>query len=88
METLTDSVETRVMEGETVKNYKDIVGKGSISELLSFFTEEENLDFTRRWVGLLLAELLDGSEQNRERLLKTEKRQLYVSRLALNEQFC
>lgn len=76
------------MESETVKNYKDTVGKGSISELLSFFTEEENLDFTRRWAGLLLAELLDGSEQNRERLLKTEKRQLYVSRLALNEHFC
>lgn len=76
METLTDRVETRVMESDTVKNYKDTVGEGSILELFSFFTEEENLDFTRRWVGLLLAELLDGSEQNRKRLLRTEKKQL------------
>jgi len=88
LETLTDRVETRVMESDTVKNYKDTVGEGSISELFSFFTEEENLDFTRRWVGLLLAELLDGSEKNRKRLLKTEKKQLYVSRPASNEQFC
>jgi len=64
------------MESDTVKNYKDTVGEGSILELFSFFTEEENLDFTRRWVGLLLAELLDGSEQNRKRLLRTEKKQL------------
>ncbi|CUS14510.1 unnamed protein product [Tuber aestivum] len=76
LETLTDRVEARVMESDTVKDYKDTVGEGSISGLLSFFTEEENLDFTRRWVGLLLVELLDGSELNRERLLKTEKKQL------------
>ena len=88
METLTDRVETRVMESDTVKNYKDTVGEGSILELFSFFTEEENLDFTRRWVGLLLAELLDGSEQNRKRLLRIEKKQLYVSRLASNGYFC
>jgi len=76
------------MESDTVKNYKDTVGEGSILELFSFFTEEENLDFTRRWVGLLLAELLDGSEQNRKRLLRIEKKQLYVSRLASNGYFC
>jgi hypothetical protein len=70
------------MTGDSLEVYKNSIG-GLLEELLVFFVDEERVELTRRWAGLLLVELLGGSRRNRERVLSIENSKLYVSPLSL-----
>jgi hypothetical protein len=76
LETLKDRVEGRMMEADVLGEHKDAIGEALLTVLLAFFVDEEKISLTRRWAGLLLAELLEGSEGNKERVLNTEKTKL------------
>lgn len=58
-------------------DYKNIVGDSLAVDLLIYFVEKEGSEFSRRWMGLLLVELLEGSEVNRQRVWKMPDKTLY-----------
>lgn len=68
METLRDENNELGMPKKLLSDYKDSVGESLAVELLGYFIDPKESDFSRRWVGLLLVELLEESEVNRERV--------------------
>ena len=71
-----DRADGQPVENNSLEKHKDAIGALLVAELLLFFVDEEKVGLTRRWAGLLLAELLEGSDRNKERVLNTEKSKL------------
>lgn len=77
LETLNDENNELAMPKEQLVDYKNLVGESLIVKLLVYFIEKEGSVFSRRWAGLLLVELLEGSEVNRQRVWKMPENSLY-----------
>lgn len=77
LETLNDENSGLAMPKEQLVDYKDLVGESLIMKLLVYFIEKEGSEFSRRWAGLLLVELLEGSEANRQRIWRMSENTLY-----------
>lgn len=77
LETWNDENNELAMSKEQLVGYKDIVGESLAVDLLVYFTEKEEPEFSRRWVGLLLVELLEDSRTNRQRVWKMPEETLY-----------
>lgn len=77
LETLNDENNRLAMSKEQLVDYKNLVGESLVVKLLVYFIEKEGSKFSRRWVGLLLVELLEGSEVNRQRAWKMPENTLY-----------
>lgn len=78
METLKDENSELSMPKNLLADYKDIIGEFLVVELLGYFIGTEGSELSRRWAGLLLVELLEGSEVNRDRIWKMPDKTLYV----------
>lgn len=77
LETWNDENNELAMSKEQLVGYKDIVGESLAVDLLVYFTEKEEPEFSRRWVGLLLVELLEDSRTNRQRVWTMPEETLY-----------
>lgn len=73
------------MPKELLVDYKGAVGDSLVVKLLTCFVETKESDLSRRWIGLLLVELLGDSEINRERIWEMPEETLYVSDLMFPE---
>jgi hypothetical protein len=50
--------------------YKNTIGESLAAKLLDTFIDCEESGFSRRWAGMLLVELLEESEGNKDRVWK------------------
>lgn len=77
LETWNDDNSELAMPKEQLVDYKGIVGESLVVDLLVYFIEKEGSEFSRRWVGLLLAELLEDSDMNRQLVWEMPDKTLY-----------
>lgn len=77
LEALNNQNNEFAMPKEQLVDYKDIIGESLAVDLLTYFIKEEESEFSRRWVGLLLTKLLEDSEMNRQRVWEMPDKTLY-----------
>ncbi|KAI5848716.1 hypothetical protein DFP73DRAFT_621171 [Morchella snyderi] len=70
LETLRDQSSTLSMPERLLTIYKNTLGESLAAKLLDTFIDSQESGFSRRWAGMLLVELLEESEGNRNRVWK------------------
>jgi hypothetical protein len=74
---LKDSGEKLAMPLNSLKRHIEAIGESLLCKLLAFFVDGAEPDLSRRWAGLLLAELLGISSANRSMIWEAPEIQLY-----------